>query len=286
MKILISGASGLLGSALLRVGKFLDYDCRAFDRERITIGDPASALQYFEDCEFFIHAAANTNVEYCELHPDVCYRDNLLLTDAFTAAAHKANVPVVFISSTGVYGAQKNTPYREYDETYPPTHHHKSKKLAEDLVLRTNRSNLVVRTGWLFGGAKTSQKNFIANRIAEACGTSTGYIFSNDQQRGCPTYADDACIQIFNLLKLKHSGIFNIVNIGDASRFEYVSEIIALSGLEVKVQSQPAASFNRVAPVSHNEMAVNWKAGEYNLPLMRPWREALAAYMNSSTFAN
>jgi dTDP-4-dehydrorhamnose reductase len=60
-----------------------------------------------------IHAAANTNVEACELDPSTCYRDNLLMTEQLAEVCLLERRKLVFISSTGVYGPQKKEPYAE-----------------------------------------------------------------------------------------------------------------------------------------------------------------------------
>ena len=71
---------------------------------------------------------------------------------------------MLFISSTGVYGNHKSTPYNENDKVFPTTVHHKSKKISEDMVLNHFNRNIVVRTGWLFGNL--SKNDFVSKIIA------------------------------------------------------------------------------------------------------------------------
>lgn len=226
-----------------------------------------------------VHAAANTNVERCEAEPQVCYRDNVLLTELLAAAARRCGVPMTVISSTGVYGSHLQRPYTEFDEAHPQTHHHKSKLLAERAVLSAAEANLVLRTGWLFGGEASAPKNFVARRILEARSTQDGFISSNQQQRGCPTHVDDLADRLLALLALNAQGVFNVVNEGTASRFEYVREIVERAGLNVEVRPVAAGSFNRIAPVSDNETAINWRSNELGLPPMRSWQSALTNYL-------
>jgi dTDP-4-dehydrorhamnose reductase len=282
MKLLISGANGLLGGALSRLADAHGHDWVGFDRSRVSFAADASLDTVFDGIHHFIHAAANTNVEQCEVDPAVCYRDNVLLTERLAGAARRSGVPVTFISSTGVYGSHKTNPYREFDEVRPETHHHKSKLQAENLVLAADWNNLVVRTGWLFGGSALAQKNFVAKRILEAKAAASGFISSNQEQRGCPTYVIDLAQRVFELMGNRSRGVFNCVNAGDASRFEYVQSIVALAGLAVDVRPIAAQGFNRIAPVSNNEMAVNWRADEAGLVPLRSWRAALQEYLGSA----
>jgi len=281
MKLLISGTSGLLGGALARLATEQGHECVPLDRACLRAGAEAALASLLHGVDHIVHAAANTNVERCETEPQLCYRDNVLLTELLADAARRHGIAMTFISSTGVYGSHKRDAYLEFDEARPETHHHKSKLQAEHLVLAADWNNLVVRTGWLFGGSAGAAKNFVAKRILEAQAAKEGFIASNHQQRGCPTYVLDLAARLLALIGLKARGVFNAVNEGSASRFEYVQKIVDQAGLEVEVRPVAASGFNRVAPVSDNEMAINWRAGELGLPPMRPWQMALADYLAS-----
>jgi dTDP-4-dehydrorhamnose reductase len=283
MKLLISGTSGLLGGALLKIAAARGHFCVALDRAAVSMSLDAMAADaldgLFDGVHHFIHAAANTDVERCELEPSACYRDNVLLTELLAAAARRRGVLMSFVSSTGVYGTHQDKPWAEYDDARPRTCHHRSKLLGEQAVLAANWSNLVVRTGWLFGGGLRSAKNFVAKRILEARGAHDGIISSNQQQRGCPTLVDDLAERMLDLIELRAHGVFNAVNTGSASRFEYVREIVSGAGIDVEVHPVVAGDFRRIAPVSDNEMALNWRANELGLAAMRPWQDALSEYL-------
>lgn len=283
MKILLTGATGLLGSAIVAAAHRRGVICDPLSRpatslQGITVAALASQLQGYE---VLIHAAANTNVEQCEIAPDDCYRDNFLLTELLATAAAQANVRMVFISSTGIYGEGQQTPFREYDSVYPQTHHHRSKAMAEQAVTALDARNLVIRTGWLFGGAATNPKNFVARRIDEARAAleGKGYIESNTEQRGVPCFNQDVAARILDLIDANWSGVYNCVNTGSASRYEYVRAIVELAGLSVEVKPSSAAAFNRKAKVSSNEMAINWKMDTLGLVSMPEWRTSLAYYI-------
>lgn len=283
MRLLISGTSGLLGGALAKMAFEQGHECVALDRSRVVLSLETSAAAALDSCfdnvDHFVHAAANTNVERCEADPAACHRDNVLLTEMLAAAACRRSVAMTFISSTGVYGSHQTAPWAEYDEARPHTQHHRSKLLGEQRVMLADRSNLVVRTGWLFGGDAQAAKNFVARRILEARVAKQGFISSNHQQRGCPTLVNDLAARVLTLISLHASGVFNAVNTGSASRYEYVREIVTRTVPQVNVRPVAARDFNRLAPVSDNEMAVNWRADSLGLPPMRSWQDALIDYL-------
>ncbi|GGC07587.1 SDR family oxidoreductase [Pseudoduganella buxea] len=283
MRILLTGAGGLLGTAVTAAAGARGWTCTPLPRPALPDAPGALAARLAEGWDLLIHAAANTNVEACETDPSACYRDNLLLTELIATATARAGTKLLFVSSTGVYGDAQATPWREYDAVAPTTHHHRSKVLAEQCVLAAAAGNLVVRTGWLFGGPPANPKNFVARRLDEARAVlAAGTVMaSNAQQRGVPCYSADIAGRMLDLAAGGLAGVFNCVNGGSASRHEYVQAIVDAAGLALAVQPSAAASFRRVAKVSDNEMAENWKAAMLGWPAMPDWRTSLAGYVLS-----
>lgn len=227
----------------------------------------------------FIHCAANTNVEECEKFPDQCFEDNYFLTKRLAKTCKSLNIKFIFISSTGVYGDLKEEPYKEDDEISPTTVHHKSKSLAENALIDMGLDCLIIRTGWLFGGNWNASKNFVANRIREAK-KNIKAIKSDISQFGCPTYVEDVSSTIFDLLKHNQSGIFNCINEGTASRYEYVAEIFKISKLSIDLVPVDGHEFNRIAKVARNEMAINHRLNKLKLNNMPHWKKSLANYLH------
>ena len=98
---------------------------------------------------------------------------------------------------------------------------------------------------------------------------------------GNPTFVDDLARWIIMLISNEERGMFNIVNEGAASRYEYVKTIVEYAGLDVAVYPVDAKAFDRVAPVSDNESAINLKlmmAGYFILP---SWKDSLNKYIKA-----
>jgi dTDP-4-dehydrorhamnose reductase len=144
----------------------------------------------------------------------------------------------------------------------------------------------IIRIWWCalvgYSGGGQNAKNFVVQRIKEAQSSTSGIIFSNQEQYGCPTFVDDLAQRVLDLMSLKANGIFNVVNTGAASRLEYVQEIVRLLGLGITIVPTNANNFKRIAPVSNNEMAVNWRSECFGLPSMRSWTDALTEYLASN----
>jgi dTDP-4-dehydrorhamnose reductase len=137
---------------------------------------------------------------------------------------------------------------------------------------------LIIRTGWLFGGDITHNKNFVYKRYLEALNNSEMY--SDDSQVGNPTYIKDLINQLQILIDNNLYGTFNCVNeASNVSRYDYVKKIVNLFNIDCEVKIAPEAMFKRVAPVSKNEMAKNYKLDLLKINQMRDWDIALKEYV-------
>jgi dTDP-4-dehydrorhamnose reductase len=283
MNILITGSRGLVGSSLYDYLSNKNENVSRFDRETFSWSDNSLNVSVLRNFDVVIHAAANTNVEECELNPNFCYRDNTLLTEKLAYAAGIAECKFVYISSTGVYGDNKtDEPYSEYDSVNPTTHHHRAKWLGEQAVNNFVKNSLVIRTGWIFGGDTENPKNFVAQRVLEGIKSVNKEIQSNKDQIGSPTFVHDLSMKIYELLLNGEIGLFNLVNEGIASRLKFVRKIINLAKLDVNVIPVDAKLFNRKAKVSINESATTTKLTQLGYEALPSWEESLEFYINEN----
>ena len=282
MKILVTGASGLIGSTLCKYLTERGQDVEIFDRDAFSFNKKTRNMKALEKFDCIVHAGANTDVEICESEPANCYRDNTLLTEILANGASRGNCKFVYISSTGVYGNEKcDDPYTEFDAVKPTTHHHNSKWLGECAVRQYCSDFLILRAGWIFGGSPHNSKNFVARRIEEAISSAKNQIFSNYRQIGAPTFAGDFVSRLYEMVIADEVGVFNLVNERTASRFEYVSKIIELAGIDVEVLPISPDSFNRKANVPDNESAIALKLTQLGYPKLPEWPDSLKSYIDA-----
>jgi dTDP-4-dehydrorhamnose reductase len=277
MNILITGSNGVLGSSILCELKKSGYKVLTLKRKLVDWKGSIKNEILLRGVDIVIHCAANTDLELCERDLYKCFKDNLILTELLAKAAEKNNAKFIFISSTGVYGNYKKTSYFESDIARPTTYYHKSKLFAEMLVLE-RKNNLVIRTGWIFGGAINNKKNFVINRLKELKnGTST--LYANQDQIGNPTYASDLSKVIVTLIQKNITGLYNCVGEAKASRYEYVKKIFELANVDINVEAKSKNYFKRLSEVSDNESASNRKLNAACSTKMPHWGKSLKCYI-------
>lgn len=278
MKILVTGADGMLGSCLMR--RLSGHELVPLLESECDIADPAAVAEAVGRVrpEAVVHTAAMTNVETCETDPLRTFAVNAGGTENLVRAAGPQAL-FVYISSTGIYGRGKDTPWAEDDDVRPTTVHHRSKQEAEQAVIAGSPRHLVLRVGWLFGAASDHPRNFVVQRCLEAEGKEA--IYADDSQRGNPTWTENIAAQLQLLIDRRVTGVFNCTDQPPATRMAWVAAILELAGLPCRVEPAPPGHFKRVAPVSPNEAALNRGLSSLGLERMGRWRDSLAGYMET-----
>ena len=248
-RILITGSRGMLGSCLVNnFSNAVGYSSSKLD---ITNALQVNQVLAIEKPDIIIHTAAFTNVEACEVEIDKAFKVNTIGTQNLVNYCIDKDVLTI---------------------------HHKSKYEAERIVEKHINKHLILRTGWIFGGSTLHKKNFVHQRYLEA--NNNSLIYSDNSQIGNPTYVLDLVEQIKVLINANQFGLYNCVNYAKGiSRYDYVKKIIELFSLDCKVEMAPKGMFERLAPVSHNESASNFKLDLLNLNCMGSWDDALSRYV-------
>lgn len=164
MRVLITGASGMLGSSLIEtlrgrldvigLSRHRPADARVgwLEIDLAIPGQLATALEQALP-DVVVHAAAMTNVDECERDPDLAMRVNQDCVGDIAAHCAARSAKLVYISTDAVFDGSGKTPYRETDEARPLNVYARAKLGGESLALEAP-SSLVLRTnifGWRHG---------------------------------------------------------------------------------------------------------------------------------------
>src|ERR1700685_2463895 len=162
MKVMILGASGLLGKALMR--EWSGDEVVGLSSRDVDIRDAGRVREDVERVhpDWIVLAAAYTDVDGCESHPELADSVNRDGAVNVVEAAKRASAKWVFLSSDYVFDGKKATPYETGDARNPQSVYGRSKAEAEIKLLELMPDCCIARTSWLFGtGGKCFQDTIL-----------------------------------------------------------------------------------------------------------------------------
>lgn len=276
-KILLTGVNGMLCEDIIKLFKKKDS---ILYTEYFDVNDELKWKEIISNFkpDVVIHAAAITDLDFCELNPDLCFETNF--RSVVKVIKYLKNEKLIFISSAGIYGNSNSSDfYIESSEINPTTTYHESKYKAEKYITSNYSNYIILRLGWLYGGDIKHKKNFVAKILKQSTESKT--ILSNNKSIGSPTYTLDVANQIYHLLVNDVKGVFNCANNSKnpVSRMEYVESIINLSNNKNKVIPSGDNYFKRNVKAPINESCVNLNLNKMNLNKMKDWKVSLEGYL-------
>jgi dTDP-4-dehydrorhamnose reductase len=294
MKLIVTGASGMLGSAVCPTLRQEGHEVRATDIrllgpdvERLDVRDLAAVETY---CRGFapdgiMHLAAETSLEVCEHDIAHAYNTNTLGTRNVAWACRERDIPLVYISSIGVFDGTKIEPYDERDVPNPINVYGRTKWGGELVVESVLERHFIVRAGWMIGGGER-EKKFVA-LIIQQLREGAEEIFVVTDKLGTPTYSLDFSRGLSWLIASPHYGTYHLSSGGNVSRFEVARKILDVLGrTDVKLTEITSDSefirdrFPTVRPRS--EAMVSVKTAALGIDSMRSWDVALEEYLRTA----
>jgi dTDP-4-dehydrorhamnose reductase len=251
-------------------------DASAVER-RIAAERPAAVL----------NAAAFNLVDAAEDRPDDATRANHTGPRVLARACHAHGALLVHFSTDYVFSGEGRTPLGEDDTPSPLGVYGVSKLAGERAVGAEAPRHIIVRTSGLYGsrGAGGKGGNFVdtMRRLAR----ERGVIRVVDDQRVSPTSAADLAAKTIELVDrwlatsaAELLGVYHVTNAGSCSWYELACEIVHGSGLGAEIEPVSTAEYGARAPRPAYSVLARRHLARLGLDDMRPWREALADYLN------
>src|SRR5438094_5794916 len=168
MKIVILGAGGRLGAALVRELR-PKYDVAGFDHAQLDLSNLEGLREKVGATTFdvLINAAAFTNVDGCETERDRAFRINAEAPGVLARICNAKDAKLIHFSTDYVFDGSKRTPYTEEDHANPISVYGESKLIGEKNVLAVGNHHLVVRVSWVFGPDRPSFIDAMIKRAQE-----------------------------------------------------------------------------------------------------------------------
>jgi dTDP-4-dehydrorhamnose reductase len=278
MKLLIAGAAGQLGQALMQEAARRGLEAVATDVAQMDITDPQAVRRHLarHRPEVVVNAAAATRVDDLEADSDLALKVNGLGPRNLAVACRKLGLKLVHISTDYVFDGAKDGPYVEWDATSPLSVYGQSKLLGEELVRQQCPDHFIVRTAWLYG---LPGPNFVTAILAKArAGDELKVV--NDQ-RGAPTSALALAPQLLTLAGTEAFGTYHATCRGETTWYEFARLILQTAGLQAKVSPCRTAEYPRPARRPANSVLANRQLELNGLDRMPTWQAAFQEFWDT-----
>ncbi|MBQ1307544.1 MAG: NAD(P)-dependent oxidoreductase [Erysipelotrichaceae bacterium] len=226
MKIMLDGGNGLLG---YDVAKILSAHHDTFvikGRRDLDLNDFTALREKIEsekpDC--YIHIAGIKDVDDAQRDPVGAYALNTIVPANIALVTGNMGIPMIHISTGGVFDGNTDKPYKEDDPVAPVNTYGNTKLKAEELVRYFNPKSFIIRVPLLFGAHGGKDRNPILKMLSRLEAGERGLLYTTDQISN-PTYVVDIAYALEEVLESDKYGTYHLCNTSAASRYEYFSYI-------------------------------------------------------------
>jgi dTDP-4-dehydrorhamnose reductase len=274
-RILVTGAGGMLGSAVAATAMAAGHDVGARGRSRLDITDRGAvdAELASEPWDAVVNCAAWTDVDGAEENEEQATLVNGEGPANMARACAANGIRLVHVSTDYVFAGDKEGPYLESDPTGPRSAYGRSKLAGEEAVGASGADHAIVRTSWLYGAGGT---NFVDTMLK--LGGERDSVSVVDDQLGRPTWTGDLAPALVALAVAPATGLFHAAGEGSCTWFGLARTALELAGSECVVEPTTTENFPRPAPRPANSVLDSGRGTE--AVRLGPWQDGLVAYLN------
>lgn len=276
MKILITGANGMLGRTCVR--RLSDsHELVALDLPEFDATKPQMVAEWmeFEHPEVVINCAAYTKVDQAETDQALAYAANAFLPGVLAWACARHDARLIHVSTDYVFAGEADRPYHEFDRPDPRSVYGLSKLAGEEAVRAAGCDHTIVRIAWLYGAGGPSFFHTM-RRLGGEDGPPLRVV---DDQIGNPT-STDAVVDLFAWL-LDHPlpGIVHGTCEGETTWHGFTRAILEATGSSRGLEPCTTAEYPRPAPRPANSRLDKLVLSAAGGPTMPDWRDTLARFV-------
>jgi len=289
MKAILLGPNGQLGNDIRAVNAQMReaLSILPVDRSNLDLCDFEAVSRFFHDLKFecIINCSGFHKTDEVERSAQLAFSINAHLPGLLAEICAEKKARLVHISTDYVFGGQgKRSPLSESDCKAPVNVYGASKSMGEELVLLTGGDALILRVASLFGIAGSSGKggNFVETMVQ--LGRERGILKVIADQTMSPTATTDVARSLITMLCVRvPAGIWNVVNSGAATWYEFATRIIERAQIPAQVIPIPTAEFPTIARRPQYSVLDNSKLASAIGPI-RSWRDALDDYLIARSY--
>jgi dTDP-4-dehydrorhamnose reductase len=278
MKILITGANGMVAKATAKHCESIGDEVVALTRQELDIADRDAVLERFkrENFDAVVNCAAFTDVDGSETHVEKCYAANSSGVENLALAAKETDCAFVTISTDYVFGGENSSFYTQRDTPRPQGVYGQSKLDGEIRARNAYARSIIVRSGWIYGDGGTNFLSVLHNLLAD--GKSIKAIHD---AFGTPTFAGDLARRLRELAELDLPCIFHVTNAGEGASYAgFAEKVCEIKGFD-KGLLEPASadSLKRPAPRPRSSKLACLFSEKFGLEPLPHWEISLREYL-------
>jgi dTDP-4-dehydrorhamnose reductase len=246
MRLLVTGAAGMLGHRVVDDARALGHDVTAVDLPDLDLVDESATIRRVVELapDTIINCAAYTDVDAAEAHEDVALAVNADAAGNLARAAAQIDARIVHVSTDYVFDGEKDTPWVESDRPAPLGAYGRTKLAGEWQLAHACAEHAIVRTAWLFGAGGP---NF-CDTMLRLAGEREEVSVVTDQV-GSPTWTGHLSPALIELAERRGDvGLFHGAGAGACSWNELTLELFERAGVACRVLPTTSAAFARPAP--------------------------------------
>jgi len=279
MRVLVSGARGLLGAAVVREFS-RDHDVLALDRSSLDVTDTAAIAAAVAAAApgVIINCAAYNHVDQAEDEPAKALAVNAFGALALAQAAERAGAVFVHYSSDFVFDGETDRPYTEADKANPRGVYAASKLLGDMFALEYERA-YVLRVESLFGppGPDAARRGSLGSIVDQIRSGSQVNVFTD--RVVSPTYTPDIARATRALIERDvPRGLYHCVNTGMATWEQIAQRAADIMGMTLRANPITLATVNLKARRPRFCAMSNANLVAAGIP-MPAWQDALVEFI-------
>ena len=280
MRLLVTGAAGMLGHKVAEYAEQLGHDVVSADIAQFDLTDAESTRAFVAEVEpaAIINCAAYTNVDGAEEQEEFALAINGAGAGNLAAAAAASGTRIVHLSTDYVFDGVNDEPWLESDTPSPLGAYGRTKLAGEQLVAAATPDHAIVRTAWLFGAGGP---NFLDTMLRLAEDRDEVSVVTD--QIGCPTWTGHLAPALIELAERREdTGIFHAVGAGYCSWNELTIELFDRAGVDCRVLPTTSEAFKRPAPrPAWSVLGTEREPGV----LLPPWQDGVQGHLDQRTDA-
>ena len=280
MRILVTGARGMLGTDLVCILEEKEHEVFATDIDELDITQLDFLRKMTEEIspDIIINCAAYTDVDKAEEEPDKAFLINGIGVQNLALVCKDLDIDLCHISTDYVFDGTKEEPYTPNDVPCPLNTYGKSKLAGEKYIQEILSKFYIIRTSWLYG---KYGKNFVYT-ILNLAKKQKKLKVVNDQI-GSPTWTMTLAQVIAKIIPTHKYGLYHATDKTESgiSWYEFAKEIVRLSGLKSEVIPVKTEEFPRPAKRPTNSVldsATIELILDENLP---SWEQSLQKFLKA-----